>query len=195
MTSLPVTFVWKTLHVADEFGEVTSIKAMVPLPRMGNLAARQFDEDQEYPLSVQQYRSMKQHRYYFASIRDGFDNLPENIAARWPTAEHLRKWLLVTLGWFDEKEFDFEGHDAAIQARRLALFIRTEDEYAMITVRPMDNGVRKVIVRRAKSQATEGPNAMSPEDFKLSSKAVLDELDHMIGVAKGTLKKEAGKHA
>lgn len=194
MADTAITYTWQWVEATDEDGVIRRCRAMVPLKRYDNIAARQFEENQLYTLVVQQFRSLRSHRYYFASIKDGFDNMPENIAARWPSPEHLRKWLLVECGFFDEKEFDFEGRDAKVQARKLGLFIRTEDEYATITTRTIDPTHCKVIVRRAKSQAMEGPQAMSVEEFKASSRAVLETLEHMIGVARGTLKKEAQKH-
>jgi hypothetical protein len=65
-------------------------------------------------------------------------------------------------------------------------------EYSRIYFSEMGKGGWKVIVRRPKSQSEA---SMGPEDFKASSKAVLEHLDHMIGVARGTLKKEGGRHA
>ncbi len=127
----PVTFIWRELAVVDEQGEISHVKAMVPLPRFGNMCGRQYHYGEEYPLVPLEARSRASHNQYFAALHDGFMNLPEKIAARWPSEEHLRKWLLVETGWFEEKEFDF---DTEAQAKRLGTFIRTEDEYARIAV-------------------------------------------------------------
>ncbi len=181
MKPLPIIFVW------DE-----NAKVMRPLPRYLNLAARQFSHNEEYTLVQQEYRSVKAHRFYFASINEGFANLPENIAARFPTPEHLRKWLLIENGYFDEREFEFEGRDAHVMARKLAAFIRTEDNYARITVHKSGPTKSKVIVRRAKSQSE---SSMQKAEFDESSKAVLDSLSAMIGVKRTELQKEAGRSA
>ena len=186
----PVTFKWQQVDVTDATtGEVRSAKAMVPLVRYGNLAARQYEEGEDYTLVLLEDRSQASHNFYFAMIQNGFNNLPENIAARWPSAEHLRKWLLIEAGWFDEKEFDGPNEDFC---RRLATFVRTEDEYARISVHKNSGSGWKVIIRRAKSQAK---GAMKKAEFEASKQAALELLEHMIGVPLGTLKREAGKSA
>ena len=50
----------------------------------------------------------------------------------------------------------------------------------------------KVIVRRAKSQAMP---AMKKQEFEDSKKAVLELIEHLISVPKGTLKEEGGRSA
>jgi hypothetical protein len=194
---VPVVFIWRQIDVVDRDGEIERTWAMVPLPRYAKLAQRQYREDAEHPLVILEARSQKSHNFYFASIADGFANLPEGIAPRFPSAEHLRKWLLVEAGWFDEKDFDFDDdREGQKMARNLALFIRTEDEYARISFAHFIDreGKKKikVLVRRAKSQSF---GEMSAADFKASSAAVLEELSHLIGVSQATLTKEAGRSA
>ena len=186
----PVTFVWKPVDVVAPDGEVTRVKAMVPLPRYANLVARQYGDDEEYTLVPLEARSRKSHNHYHACIADGFANLPEKIAARWPSETHLRKWLLVETNWFDEEDFDCPDEQFA---RRLAAFVRKGDEYARISIHRPENksGRWRVIVRRAKSQSA----AMGKEAFQASKTAVLDLLEQLTNVPRGTLMKEAGKHA
>lgn len=187
----PVGFVWRKVDVLLEDGEVVRALAMVPQPRYDNVSKRQYDEGGEYILTPLELRSRASHNQFFAAVDDGFKNLPETIAHRWPTAEHLRKWLLIEVGLFDEKEFDCPDEDFAT---KLATFVRTEDEYARISIhRPTSNRDRwKVIIRRAKSQA-EG--AMKAGEFQESKKLVLELLDHMVGVEPGTLHREGGMSA
>lgn len=101
----------------------------------------------------------------------------------------MRKWTLIETGWFEEKEFDCPDEKFA---KRLALFIRTEDEFARITVhRPNpDNPADKwkVIVRRAMSQEHA---SMGKEAFQKSKWDVLNYLEEIIGLAKGALMKNA----
>ncbi len=195
MKIAPVVCKWQMVDVSDEgTGVVDSVLAMVPALRYRKVAEKQFHVGDEYPLIVMQPRSRASHSQYFAAIGDGFENLPDKIAARFPTAEHLRKWLLIETGWCTEKEFEFEGRDAEKQARRLALFIRTEDEHARISLSKVDvTPVKfKVIVRRAMSQEHA---AMDKETFQQSKKAVLDLLEQLISVPKGALMKNAGRSA
>lgn len=186
MRILPVVFNYR--EVQDrETGEI--ITAMVPQSRYAKVAKRQYVLGEEYPLVPLEARSRASHSAYFAQINEAFDNLPESIAARWPSAEHLRKWLLVETGWFEEKEYDF---DTERDALRLANFIRTEDEYARIFKTQVGPKKWKVIVRRAKSQSAA---SMAKQAFEDSKKAVLDALEHEIGLARGQLKKHAGRSA
>ena len=103
---LPVNFVWREVDVVDADGVAERRLAMVPLPRYGNVCKRQYEEGCEYPMVPLEARSRASHNAYFAQVHDAFQNIPESIAARWPTEEHLRKWSLVETGWFNESEID-----------------------------------------------------------------------------------------
>lgn len=188
MSVHPVVFVWQSVDVTDEHGEVRRVKGMVPLPRFDNTCGRQYVDGTEYELGPVGTRSKKSHDQFFAAVGESFHNLPEKIQARWPTDEHLRKWILIETGWFDEKEFECPDEKFA---RRLATFVRTEDEFARILIHRNADGGFKVIVRRAKSQAY---GAMNKDDFQASKKDVLDYLEHLTGIPVSTLKKEAGRH-
>ena len=172
------------VNVVDADGVAERRHAMVPLPRYGNVCKRQYEEGCEYPMVPLEARSRASHNAYFAQVHDAFQNIPESIAARWPTEEHLRKWSLVETGWFNESEIDCADEKAA---RQTAVLMRSFDDYARISVHGS-----KVIIRRAKSQAVP---AMAKEEFEASKKSVLDLLEHMTGVPRGTFKREAGRHA
>jgi hypothetical protein len=181
----PIVFTWREVDVTAPDGEVTRQMAMVPTMRYANVAKRQFgDADTEHVLEQANERSMASHSQFFAAIKDYFDNIPEKMQARWPTPEHFRKWLLVECGWFDEKEFDMisEKH-----AKGLGTFIRTEDEYARITI-----SGKKVIVRRAKSQSLK---AMGKDDFQRSKQDVLELAEQFVGVPRAVAMKNAGRSA
>jgi hypothetical protein len=179
-----VTFVWQKADVVDGDGVATRRMAMVPVHRHDNISKRQYTDGAEYTLTPIEDRSMASHNQFFAAMHEYYVNLPEKIAARWPSAEHFRKWCLVETGWCDEKEFDMASEK---HAKALGTFIRTEDEYARIRVVGL-----KVIVRRAKSQSLA---AMGKADFEASKRAVLELAQHFVGVAPGKMMKEAGRHA
>ena len=181
----PIVYLWRVVEVVDEQGIVTRVRAMVPVPKYANVAKRQFgEEDGLHTLEQIGERSMASHNQFFAAINDHYDNLPERMAARWPSSEHFRKWLLVETGWCDEKEFDMESE---VHAKRLGTFIRTEDDFARIRVVG-----RKVIVRKPKSQALA---AMGKTDFEASKRAVLDLAEHLTGISRGEAMKHAGRSA
>jgi hypothetical protein len=181
----PIAYVWREVDLIEADGEVTRTWAMVPSLRYRNVAQRQFGAGGEHVLEPVSERSMASHNAYFAALNDYFDNIPERMEARWPTAEHFRKWLLIEAGWFDEKEFEMESEK---HAKALATFVRTEDVYARIAVR---RG-KTVIVRRAKSQSLK---AMGKLDFEASKKAVLDLAEQLVGVPRGVAMKNAGRAA
>lgn len=184
MRSYPVTFVWSEADVIDAHGEVARAKVMVPKPRYGNVCAKQFVEGHEYPLVILDARSRASHNFYFACLAEGFNNLPENIAARWPTPEHLRAWLLIESGWCEEDEFTL---DDEAEAKTAMTKIRKRQPYARI----IRNG-RKVIVQYAVSQSAA---AMGKDKFEASKKDVLDLLEHLTNVPRGALAKNAGRAA
>lgn len=184
MRYLPVVFTWQIVDVADADGVVERRLAMVPLKRYKNVCARQFSEGSEYPLTILEARSRASHNFYFASIHEGWQNLPEETAARYPTAEHMRKHLLVLEGFHTEKNYVCQtpGH-----ARRLAVLIRELNEFAVIIIK--GNVVR---IFEAKSQSAA---AMGKEEFEDSKKKVLDRLSTMIGVRRTELEKHARRSA
>jgi hypothetical protein len=186
MKNQPVVFKWQQVELVDADGVATKAMAMVPHQRYDNVAKRQFQEGETYPLQVTEERSMASHKQFFAAINEGFKNLPENISARFPTATHLRRWLLVQTGWHDEDEFSFDDEKDAL---RLARWIRSDNEFCVIHHR---KGTKSVIVRRPRSQDLA---SMSKQDFEASKRDVLDLLESMVNVPRGTLMKEAGRSA
>ncbi|AWB24432.1 hypothetical protein DA075_29120 [Methylobacterium currus] len=168
---LPVEFIWT--------GD-----AMQPLGRFSGLCDRQFVIGERYILVEQEERSSKSHAHYFACVRDGWSSLPEHLAYRFPTPDHLRKWALIRAGFRDEQTFVASSKAEAI---RIAAFPRPVDDTAVVRVKD------SVVVRwTAKSQSKR---AMGHEDFQRSKDAVLAVIDGLIGIAPGTLSREAGRAA
>lgn len=153
-------------------------EGMVPLrPR---LADREFVVGEVYPLVVEHGRSGASHRHYFAQINDAWLNLPPQIAAHQPTAEHLRKFALIMTG-YEDRVTHVCGSKA--EAQRLRAFIAPLDDFAVIDVTEAT-----VTVRRAKSQSVK---AMGRADFQKSKDDVLGYVAEMIGVAPSELGRAA----
>lgn len=152
-------------------------EAFVPIPRFAKLCDREFVIGQPYPLVVQEDRSQAAHNHFFAALQEGWKNLPEDVAERFPTAEHLRKYALVKAGFADERSIVCASK---AEAQRVAAFVRPMDEYAVIVVREAT-----IKVFTAKSQSMR---AMGKADFQASKEAVLDVVSGMIGVKTGELK-------
>lgn len=153
-------------------------------PRHPRIADRHFVVGMEYVLAPVEDRSMRSHRHYFASINEAWQNLPEALAERFPTAEHLRKYALIRAGYRDERSI---VASSKAEAQRLAGFIRPMDDFAVVTV----NGA-VVTVYTAKSQSMR---AMGKADFQASKDAVLDVIAKLIGVETSELERNAGAAA
>ena len=153
-------------------------------PTAPSVARNQFNAGEVYQLEVREERSINSHRAYFAAINEGWANLPEHEAQRFPTADHLRKWLLIKAGYFTERQIVVA---TAAEAVRVASFIKPMDDYAVVV--PKD---ATVSVFAAKSQSMK---AQGRKDFQESKTRVLDLLADMIGVDRRTLDANAGRAA
>lgn len=145
-------------------------EAMKPL-HLGH-AAKEYEVGEVYPLEVQQLRSANSHSHFFASLHEGWQNLPEDISWRFPTPEHLRKWLLIKTGYRDERSIIVSSRS---EAERVAAFVRPSDPFAVVVA-----DATLVTVYTAKSQSAK---AMGRAEFQRSKQAVLDALAEMIGVS------------
>lgn len=155
---------------------------MVPLvPRV---AADRFTPGEAYFLEPWEPASQASRGHYFASLKTGWENLPEQLAERFPTPEHLRKYLLIRAGYRDERTIVAASN---AQAQRIAGFVRPMDEFAVVTVREAT-----VIVYTAKSQSAR---AMGKAAFQRSKSDVLDALAALIGVERQALDQNAGQAA
>lgn len=140
-------------------------------PLNSRAAARQFVVGEVYHLEHREDRSARSHAHYFAAVNEAWQNLPDALAERFPTAEHLRKYALIHTGYRDERSVVCSS---AAEARRLATFIRPMDDFAVVSV----SGAA-LVVWTAKSQST---TAMGKMPFQQSKNAVLSFLASLIGV-------------
>lgn len=145
-------------------------------PVWGRRADRGLVVGEQYYITAQQQRSDATHRHYFACIKDAFDNLPEDLAKRFETAEHLRKYVLIKTGFYTSEQMVCPSEKVA---HKVAAFMRPTAEYSVISV----DG--KVITRfDAKSQSYK---AMGKEEFQRSKTEVLDYLSQLIGAERQQL--------
>lgn len=163
MTAAPITFAWD--------GE-----AMRPLPRFAQAADREYVIGETYNLAEVQDRSSATHRHYFALINEAWMNLPDLLAERFPSAEHLRKYALIKAGYRDERSIPCSSR---AEAQRVGSFVKPMDDYAVVVIFEAT-----VTVYTAKSQSVR---AMGKADFQASKEAVLGVLADMIGVDVTTL--------
>lgn len=159
-----------------------ALSIMVPLrPKQ----ADQFYVDgKAYVLGIIEERSGASHRHYHAAIHEAWLNLPEELAARFPTETHLRKFALVKAGYADVQELVASSRAEAL---RIATYIRAIDEYAVVTVK--DKSVQRFTAR------SQSYRRMGREDFQASKTAVIDIIASLIGVTSDTLLSNAQKAA
>ena len=144
-------------------------EAMVPLNPA--VARNYYDDGDVYRMAPYEQRSRATHNHYFAAVHEGWENLPERYADRWPTAEHLRRYVLIKCGYHDQRSI-VAGSKA--EAVRLAAFCKPFDDFAVVEAMEAT-----VTVYTARSQSLK---AMGKSVFQQSKQAVLDELDAMLGV-------------
>jgi hypothetical protein len=159
-------------------------ESMVPLTRFNKRCNDQFVVGERYTLVVSEDRSAVSHRHFFATVTEAWHNLPEDLAERFPTSDHLRKYALIRAGFRDERSFACHSGE---EARRLASFIKPMDDFAVVTV-----SESLVCVYTAKSQSLK---SMGKKDFQASKDAVLRILSELIGTDATTLRDNVGKAA
>lgn len=156
----------------------------VPHHRFRAECDRSFVVGEIYPLALQEHRSSNTHRHFFAAVNDAWLNLPESMAGRFETSEHLRKFALIKAGYRDERSI---ACSSKAEARRLAAFIKPMDDFAVVTVTES-----VVTVYTAKSQSMQ---AMGKQVFQESKTKVLDVIAGMISVEAQALSDQVGRAA
>lgn len=152
---------------------------MAPLPRFQKLCDREFVVGEVYSLIVHEERSPVSHRHYFVAIKEAWKSLPEGVAERFATSDHLRKYALIKAGYADERSIVCSSKAEAL---RVGAFVRPVDEYAIVTV----NGA-VVTQYTAKSQSMK---AMNRHEFQKSKTRVLEIIAEMIGISSATLERQ-----
>ena len=137
-------------------------------------ADKAFVVGETYRMVEHHDRSTNSHNHYFASLKNGFDSLPDHLRDEYPTVEHLRKKALIRKGYCSHND---HACASKAEAQRLRAFIRPMDEYAIV------EAVECVVrVYTAKSQSMK---AMGNRDFQQSKSDVLDFVDDLLGVERG----------
>jgi hypothetical protein len=150
-----------------------------PLKRFQKACDAEFVIGEVYTLEEVKGRSQVSHNHYFAALNNGWMNLPETVAERFPTSEHLRKWCLIKAGFHDQRSIVAASK---AEAQRVAAFIKPIDEFAIVVVTECT-----VTVYTAKSQSKK---AMGAADFQKSKSAVLDLIDDLLSVSRGETEKQ-----
>lgn len=141
---------------------------------MSNYWAGRADKDyvvgEVYKMAPAHDRSQATHNHYFALIAEAWGTLPDRALEEFPTAEHLRKKMLVRCGYADERSIVCASK---AEAQRVAAFIKPMDEYAVVTV-------REAVVRVYTPQS-QSKKAMGAKAFQESKSKVLDAISDLLG--------------
>lgn len=159
-------------------------EAFQPLPGFRRSCDQHFVVGTVYRLIEQPDRSDASHRHYFACLNEAWANLPEDLASRFPTVDHLRKFALINARYADYYEVIT---DSPAEAARMAMLVPRLNDYAVVKVSGNIVGIWQ-----AKSQTYR---AMGSEVFQASKDAVLQIVAEMIGVDADTLSNNAGRAA
>lgn len=148
------------------------------IPRQSRRADQHYVVGETYWLQPYEPRSMRSHAHFFASVNDAWQHLPEHLAERFPTSEHLRKYCLIKAGFADERSVVCSSK---AEAQRVAAFVKPLDAYAIVAV-----SEAVVTIYTAKSQSMR---AMGKDDFQRSKEAVFAVIAKLIGVTAEELKR------
>lgn len=153
-------------------------------PKLPKLADRYYVVGEVYRLAPHDDRSAVSHRHYFATLNEAHNNLPDELAERLPTPEHLRKYALIRAGYRDERTIVCSTKG---EAMRVAAFVRPIDDFAVV-----DTDGLVVTVYTAKSQSMR---AMGKKTFQESKDAVLRIVSELIGTDPTTLRQNTARAA
>lgn len=158
--------------------------ALLPVGPSARVANRELVVGALYDMVEQQQRSPKAHRAYFASLNEAWANLPEDLAEKHPTAEHLRKFALIMTGYHDVRSIVTASRAEAV---RVAAFIRPMDAFSVVVTEGAS-----VHVMTAQSQSMR---AMGKQKFHESADAVLAYVAEMARTTPEALRKNVREAA
>jgi hypothetical protein len=141
------------------------------VPRHPRRADKEFVVGECYSLIQQEERSAASHRHEFAWLKESWLSLPEHLADKFPSPEHLRKFALIRAGYSDSHTITCRSK---AEATRVAAFIRPIDEFAVVIVQGTT-----VTRYTAKSQSKR---AMGAKEFYESKERIMEVVARMIGV-------------
>ena len=143
---------------------------MVPVVKAA--CERAYQRGHTYRLAEYDERTMRSHRHYFACIRTAWQNLPEAVAARYPTSEHLRKHALIVAGYADERTIvAADGPNAQV----IVSLVEAFNEYSVCRIQGN--------VVRVWTPQSQSMRSMGKKVFEQSKQAVLGRLATLIGVS------------
>lgn len=147
-----------------------------------------FNDGGVYLLDLAKDRSEKSHDQLFAIIADAWSQIPDHLN-EWRTAEHLRKWATIRVGWCDVQKIACTKKSDAMQMAGVA---KKLDKYCEVAI----NGYVLVIQTAKTIKRKRGNNGgMDAREFQRVKTEILNLLDEMLGLEPGTLARNGGQAA
>lgn len=159
--------------MSDAIAAMWDGEHFAPLGRYRKVCDQDFVVGQVYTLETVLERSGNTHRHFFARVHDLWLTLPEGVAERFPSSEHLRKFALIKAGYADQRSVVCANEH---EAWKVASFVAPIDSYAVVEVTQ-----NIVTIYSAQSQSLK---AMDAKRFQQSKTAVLDIISDMLGVTR-----------
>jgi hypothetical protein len=123
---------------------------MVPLRHSKKRCDEHLVVGQHYRLDTRDVPSLATRNHYFAVLDAASETLPEDLAMRFPSREHLRKTALIMTGYRDERTLVLASHAEAIRTMARA---EPFDEYAVLS---LDRNILTVWTAKSQSESTMG---------------------------------------
>jgi len=139
------------------------------------IAQTKFVLGETYRMDVREERSPKSHRHYFACVRKGWMNLPEQYGGRWRNPDELRKYALIATGFRSVTTLVVGSRSQALAVVRQLK--RRSREYALYHVYKVKGSTIEIIEPVSQSLAS-----MGKREFGRSKQAVLQYVADLIGV-------------
>ena len=116
-------------------------------------------------------RSKREHNWWFAIVSKAFKNLPEHLAPRFPSAEHLRAYVLVSAGYCTMATIPVAGN---VSVKEVAAALRLISPFAVIRI---SDSVINVFVAKSQSEAAQKAGG----EFREVVEKALQEMASMLG--------------
>lgn len=142
-----------------------------PLSRAENAVRAHYDDGRVYTLAPVEERSRASHSHQFAWLEDAWASLPDLLAERFPTAEHLRKWALIKAGFCDVQEV---ACASKAEALRWAAILRAREPYSLVIAR---EGVVRVATAESQSM-----RSMGRERFQASKDGIIRVISELLEI-------------
>jgi hypothetical protein len=146
-------------------------------------AGREYVLGEVYRMADVPERSAGAHNSFFAEVERAWESLPPLMAERFPSPKHLRSYALIKSGHCYSDSIACPNHAYAM---RIAAFVRSSDEFALVTV-------EKAMVTRF-TPKSQSYHSMGKSEFNKSAEDCRRVLAEMLNVSQQELADAGAAH-